>query len=328
MKANMMFILLLFLATTATAIANPIANPLPLAGYWQNFNNPADTPVRLTDIPKGYKVINIAFADMNTDGSVGFLLQGPPYLSMPNGDTVFKNDIKEIQARGVKVLLSLGGQNGFYQIDNQTKENNFVASLKQLITTYGFDGLDYDIENGLTTVNAAYLVDATRQLRDFFKGQAKPLTFTLAPETIDVYWQTYPNGKYDSLIQSDLIDSVQVQLYNSGCMPGSKPGSACYSQGTEDFIVSQADSTIQIWMKNGIANAAQKYMIGLPASIGAAGGGYVDPAVIKKALSCLQTQTNCATYVPTQMYPQLGGFMTWSINWDAKNGYAFEKAVT
>lgn len=295
-----------------------------LSGYWQNFTNPAQTPVKLTDIPAGYKTVIVAFADMSSDGTVTFTLQGPPYDSL--GQDQFKNDIKAIQARGVKVLISLGGQNASFQVDSTTKETAFINSLSQVISTYGFDGVDYDLENGLTTANASYLLDATKQLKQQFGNK---IIFTLAPETMDVYWQIFPNGKYDALIQdSGLINAIQVQDYNSGCMPGINPGSQCYSVGTEDFIVSQADSTIQTWTKNGMADAASHYVIGLPATTGAAGSGYLDPAILNNAMTCLKTGNQCGSYVPTKIYPDLGGVMTWSINWDAKNQYVFEKTVT
>lgn len=307
------------------------ADSITLSGYWQNFPNPAQTPLRLTDIPAGYKVVNIAFGDMNSDGSVSFTLQGPPYDTMQNGNDIFKEDIKAIKANGVKVILSLGGQNGYFSVNSTDAENNFVNSLSQLISTYGFDGLDYDFESGLSLANEDFLVDATQKLKQAFKAQGKTLYFSSAPETVDVYWATFSYGKYDKLIQNKLLDKVQVQMYNSGCMNGMN-GSWCYNQGTVDFMVSQADSTIATWVQNKIYSssdeASQVYSIGLPAEVQAAGGGYTDPSLLKKAIACLKdgASGNCGTYSPASHY-SITNVMTWSINWDAKNGYAFEKAV-
>jgi len=190
-----------------------------LIGYWQNFDNPAQTPVRLTDIPAAYSIVTIAFADLAADGTASFTLQGPPYATMPDGNNTFKADIKTLQTKGVKVLLSLGGQNGFYQINTADQEQKFVSSLENIINTYGFDGVDYDLENGLSAANASFLVNATQTIKQDFQGQGKALYVTAAPETMDVYWMQYPNGKYDALIKAGLLDLVQVQLYNSGCMP-------------------------------------------------------------------------------------------------------------
>ncbi|HEX4045996.1 MAG TPA: glycosyl hydrolase family 18 protein [Gammaproteobacteria bacterium] len=297
-----------------------------LSGYWQNFTNPAETPVKLTSIPTQYDIVPVAFADLSSDGTVSFTLQGPPYQATPDSIATFKKDIKALQDKKIKVLISLGGQNGAYQVNSQQQNRKFIDTLKQVIETYGFNGVDYDFEHGLTVENSRYLVEATQELKNYFKSKGKEFFVTIAPETLDVYFQYFSNGKYDKLIQAHLVDRVQVQLYNSGCMPGIN-GPACYVQGSKDFIVSQADSTIQVWMKHGIKNAAEKYVAGLPATIQAAGGGYVEPAVINEAMQCLQTKQKCDSYVPTQAYPMLKKVMTWDINWDAKENYKFVKTV-
>jgi chitinase len=67
--------------------------------------------------------------------------------------------------------------------------------------------------------------------------------------------------------------------------------------------------------------------IGLPASSSAAGSGYVDPSVVNNALDCLAAQMNCGSFTPPASYPDLRGAMTWSINWDASNGYNFANTV-
>ena len=42
---------------------------------------------------------------------------------------------------------------------------------------------------------------------------------------------------------------------------------------------------------------------------------------------CLAAGTNCGTFVPPAHWPTIRGAMTWSINWDASNGYAFANTV-
>jgi chitinase len=58
-----------------------------------------------------------------------------------------------------------------------------------------------------------------------------------------------------------------------------------------------------------------------------AGSGYVDPSVVNDALDCLATQQNCGSFVPPTARPGTRGVMTWSINWDASNGYNFADTV-
>jgi chitinase len=38
-------------------------------------------------------------------------------------------------------------------------------------------------------------------------------------------------------------------------------------------------------------------------------------------------RSNCGSFVPPAAYPAIRGVMTWSINWDASNGYNFAGTV-
>jgi chitinase len=295
-------------------------------GYWQNFKNSA-SDIRLTEIPEGYSIVNIAFATVDSSGTVVFNLQAPSYKGIVNGAALFKDDIKALQNRGIKVLLSLGGQDSFLHIDTTKKADEFVSSLEKIINDYGFDGIDYDLEGKLNNLASNYLLEVTRKISTDFSSKGSTLLFTVAPEAIDVHWQT-SQGKYDRVIDSGLINFVSVQLYNSTCKRSLKSNSPCFTPGTQDFIVSQADSTIQTWKKRGMKEAESKYVIGLPATKQAANHGYVDPAIATKALNCLKTGAECSTYIPIQTYPNIGGVMTWSINWDAKNDYTFVDTLT
>ncbi len=291
-------------------------------GYWQNFKNSATSAMRLIDLPDQYNVVTIAFASVSPNGNVKFTLQGPPYKAMPDGLARFKDDIKTLQHHGVKVILSLGGMNSYFRVDDEKKANNFLLSLEKIIDEYGFNGVDYDLEGDLNRTITNHLLDVTRTLLSDFSQKGKHLFITLAPEAIDVNWQI-SQGKYDPLISEDLIDAVSVQLYNTSCKRSFKPRSPCYSPGTQDFIVSQADSTIQTWRKRGIKNPESLYVVGLAATKKAANSGYASPDVVKNAIKCLKTGTQCASYKPTKTYPELGGIMMWSVNWDAKNNYKF-----
>lgn len=302
--------------------ADSESNNLEYIGYWQNFRNTATQPLRLSEIPNGFSMVIVAFASVNPFGNVKFTLQGPPYKTMADGVPLFKSDIKTLQNKGVKVLVSLGGLNSLLHLDTTKKTEDFVNSLEQIITEFGFNGIDYDFEGSMNKATLANLFEATKKIQNDFSKQGISLIFTLAPEAIDVNWQV-SEGKYDQLINSSLIDFVSVQLYNSTCKRSLKPGSPCFTPGTEDFIVSQADSTIQTWEKRGVKDAESKYIIGLPGAKRAANNGYTNPTVVNKAISCLRTGTDCGSYKPTKKYPDIGGIMMWSINWDAKNDYEF-----
>ncbi len=45
------------------------------------------------------------------------------------------------------------------------------------------------------------------------------------------------------------------------------------------------------------------------------------------ALGCLAKGSGCGSFVPSSTWSGIGGAMTWSINWDASNGYSFLNTV-
>ena len=66
---------------------------------------------------------------------------------------------------------------------------------------------------------------------------------------------------------------------------------------------------------------------GCPPGPRAADSGYVSPSVVNDALDYLAAQANCGSFVPPASYPGMRGALTWSINWDATNGYNFADTV-
>ncbi|MFJ4002705.1 chitinase [Streptomyces sp. NPDC090023] len=281
-----------------------------VTGYWQNFNNGAAVQ-KISDVPAAYDIIAVAFADAtSTPGAVSFSLDSAGL----NGYTVdqFKADIKAKQAAGKKVIISVGGERGTVAVSDTASANNFANSVYSLMQTYGFDGVDIDLENGL---NPTYMTQALRSL----SGKAgSSLIITMAPQTIDMqstsgsYFQTALNIK-------DILTVVNMQYYNSGSMLGCD--GKVYSQGSVDFLTALAC----IQLEGGLAPS--QVGIGVPASTRGAGSGYVSPTVVNNALDCLAKGTGCGSFKPSRTYPDLRGAMTWSTNWDATAGNAWIGAV-
>ncbi|MFI8229476.1 chitinase [Streptomyces sp. NPDC085900] len=298
---------------TATSGGGGGGGTLPkhaVTGYWQNFNNGA-TVQKLSDVSAQYDIIAVAFADATTTpGAVTFNLDSAGL----GGYTVdqFKADIKAKQAAGKKVIVSVGGQNGTVSVSDSTSATNFANSVYSLMQTYGFDGVDIDLENGL---NATYMSQALRALS---AKAGSSLIITMAPQTIDMqstsgsYFQTALNIK-------DILTVVNMQYYNSGSMLGCD--GKVYSQGSVDFLTALAC----IQLEGGLAPS--QVGLGLPASTSAAGSGYVSPAVVNNALDCLAKGTNCGSFKPSKTYPDLRGAMTWSTNWDASAGSSWSGSV-
>ena len=285
-----------------------------LTGYWQNFYNGA-AALKLASVPTTYDLIAVAFADAtSTPGAVGFTLDSG--LAAQVGgytDAQFKADIATAHSRGQKVVISVGGQNGTVSVADSTSATNFANSVYSLMTTYGFDGVDIDLENG---INSTYMASALRSLRT--KAGAN-LIITLAPQTIDMQ---STGSSYFALALSikDILTVVHTQYYNSGSMLGCDQNQA-YSQGTENFLTALACIQTQGGLR------PDQVALGLPASSSAAGGGYQSPSNINAALDCLARATNCGSFKPPATYPGIRGAMTWSINWDVSNGNSFANTV-
>lgn len=285
-----------------------------VTGYWQNFVNGA-TNLKVSDVPSQYDIIVLSFADMDPSKPGGVTFHVDSSLSNALGgysDANLISDIKAKKAQGKKVILAVGGEKGNINLGNASPNvNNFVDSMYGLITQYGLDGVDIDLENGM---NVANLTTAIRQLQ---QKVGSGFILTMAPQTIDMqnqntsYMQLYKNLK-------DITTVINVQYYNSGCMLG-RDGK-CYSQGSIDFLTALSDLTLQ-WV------APSQLGIGVPATSSAAGGGYVSASVVNNAIGCLATGNSCGSYKPVAKYPDFRGAMTWSVNWDGSNGYQFAKTV-
>jgi chitinase len=300
-------------ATTTSGGGTVPKGDLPkhaVTGYWQNFNNGAAVQ-KISDVPSAYDIIAVAFADAtSTPGAVSFSLDSAGL----NGYTVdqFKADIKAKQAAGKKVIVSVGGERGTVAVSDTASANNFAGSVYSLMQTYGFDGVDIDLENGL---NPTYM---TQALRSLSSKAGSSLIITMAPQTIDMqstsgsYFQTALNVK-------DILTVVNMQYYNSGSMLGCD--GKVYSQGSVDFLTALAC----IQLEGGLAPS--QVGIGVPASTRGAGSGYVAPSVVNSALDCLAKGTGCGSFKPSRTYPDLRGAMTWSTNWDATAGNAWSGAV-
>ncbi|MFD7480014.1 chitinase [Streptomyces sp. NPDC059837] len=298
---------------TTTASSGGGGGTLPkhaVTGYWQNFNNGA-TVQKISAVQSQYDIIAVAFADATgTPGAVTFNLDSAGL----GGYTVdqFKADIKAKQAAGKKVVISIGGQNGTVSISDSTSASNFANSVYSLMQTYGFDGVDIDLENGL---NATYM---TQALRSLSSKAGSSLIITMAPQTIDM--QSTSNAYFQTALNiKDILTVVNMQYYNSGSMLGCD--GKVYSQGSVDFLTALAC----IQLQGGLAPS--QVGLGLPASTSGAGSGYVSPTVVNNALDCLAKGTNCGSFKPSKTYPDLRGAMTWSTNWDAAAGNAWSNSV-
>ncbi|TVR39827.1 MAG: T9SS C-terminal target domain-containing protein [Cryomorphaceae bacterium] len=325
--------LLAFSLWCGTACAQP-ANHM-LVGYWHNWNDMNAPYIPLSQVDERYDVIALSFAIpvSASDMTMQFV---------PDGTTpaVLQTEIAALKAQGKKVVISVGGATASVSLDTEDQKNDFVQSMSDIISQYGFNGLDIDIEYGSTILAAGgtisnptsasqlNLIEAVKEIMEHYHIEnGEKLFLTFAPET--AYVQGGQSGYggiwggYLPLLDAlrDSIDILQVQLYNSGTMFGID--GVVYEQGNADFIVAMTEAVIQGFQTAGgffEGFPAEKVAVGLPACELAAGGGYVEPDEVIQAMHYLLgngPQPGSYALAQPDAYADLKGMMTWSINWDA-----------
>jgi chitinase len=146
--------------------------------------------------------------------------------------------IQTMQSQGKKIVISIGGANAPVSLNNANEKNIFVSSVLNIINTFGFDGIDIDLEGSSLSVSGGTisnpvdapvinLIDAIKQImQSFYQQHNHRMILSLAPETAFVQGgqSMYSGiwGAYLPVIHAlrDSIEVLHVQLYNSGSMYG------------------------------------------------------------------------------------------------------------
>ncbi|KJY92445.1 chitinase [Pseudoalteromonas piscicida] len=326
---------------TVQVIDKPIGKKHKLIGYWHNFVNPAGCPIPLDQMSTAWDIIDIAFAenDRNSNGTVHFTpFEKDIRSNCPPIDPVkFKSDMQALQAQGKVFVLSLGGAEGTITLNTDADEAAFVSSLTGIIQQWGFDGLDIDLESGSNLVHGSQIqARLPRALKQIEQNIGGNMVLTMAPEHPYVHGGmiAYSGiwGAYIPLINElrDTLDLLHVQLYNNGGLPNPyEPGSA--PEGSVNMMVAHAKMLIEGFdLADGTRFAPlrdDQVAIGLPSGPQSANSGQAPIGNIINALDCLTKGTGCGTIQPNRAYPNFGGVMTWSINWDKYDGYNFSQPI-
>ncbi|MFF0298292.1 chitinase [Kitasatospora sp. NPDC004614] len=326
-----------------------------LVGYLHaSFANGAGY-LKMSDVPDSWDIIDLAFGepDSITSGNIHF--NRCPVAQCPGAesDADFKAAIAAKQAKGKKVLLSIGGQNGEVQLTTAAARDAFVSSVSSIIDKWGLDGLDIDFEGHSLSLNTGdndfknpttpvitNLISAVKTLKAKYGANFQ---LTMAPETffVQLGYQYYGSGPWGGqdpragaflpvihALRDDLT-LLHVQDYNSGSIMGLD--GQYHNMGGADFHIAMTDMLLAGFPVAG--NTANMFpalkpsqvAIGMPANT-YAGNGYVAPAVVNQALDCLTKGTSCGSYtLRAGKQPNLRGLMTWSINWDNYNSNEFSR---
>ncbi|KAL3728857.1 hypothetical protein ACJRO7_033444 [Eucalyptus globulus] len=247
-----------------------------------------------------YEFVNVAFlATFGAGQNPVINLAGhcDPYSHDPYSHpcTALSADIKSCQAKGIKVMLSIGGGAGSYSLASSDDArrvatylwNNFLggSSSSRPLGNAVLDGIDFDIEGG----TGLYWDDLARYLSSYSK-RGKKVYLTAAPQC------PFPDASVGKALKTGLFDYVWVQFYNNPpCQ---------YSSGD---IGSLEDA----WKQWTSSIQAIKIFLGLPASPDAAGSGFIPATdLTSKVLPAIKGSK------------KYGGVMLWSKYYDDQSGYS------
>jgi chitinase len=344
------------LTATPTASETITFKPQP-AGRIMSYMPGWKTPPAAAELAKaGYTNVLVAFGVFSTT---------TPGQIVSAFDSITPAYITTLHNAGIKVSLSLGGAStsipntsvNFNQVrtaaaSDAAFEQAFVTSLEAMIAQNGFDGVDFDIEQGFngtgTFTQPTGDIAALSVIINKLHADNPNLLISLVPQAPNIsatagFDNTW--GNYSSLIMQthNALSWVGVQVYNTGCVFGIDQ--ICYGQdvpANPDMSVALAADMLESWpakTPDGRATGFQPYIgylspsqivLGYPAAnkAGASDGSPVTPnATIKRAIQCLATgvksSTSCNTYVAPRKYAGLGGVFNWEITYDQNNNYNF-----
>lgn len=290
-----------------------------VTGYWHNFCN-GSTNLKLKDVPSYYDMICVSFTgNTATPGEVTFEVD-PDLARAIGGYTKeeFIQDIKDLNKKNQHVIISVGGAEGRITINSEEAADKFASSLTAIIKEYGFEGVDIDLE-GSAVSGTEYIARGLRKVHDEFGDD---FIITMAPETYYMHKGEGIIGAYYRLAMEikDILTVCHPQFYNAGGDIGYNNFNARYP--SQSFITSLAT----MYIENGLR--PDQLAIGVPSMASAAGSGYISPDNLKAVINSLVYKKSLDGFTPPREYKTLRGVMTWSINWDATQKYAWAKPMS
>ncbi|KAL5571510.1 hypothetical protein UlMin_021107 [Ulmus minor] len=266
-----------------------------IAIYWGQNGN--EGTLSETCATGNYDYVNIAFLPTFGNGRTPMMDLSGHCDAHSNGCTGLSSDIKSCQAKGIKVILSIGGGAGSYSLASSSDAkqvatylwNSFLGgnhnSSSRPLGSAVLDGIDFDIEGGTNQ----YWGDLARNLKKYSKG-GKKVYLSAAPQC------PFPDAWIGDALKTGLFDFVWVQFYNNPpCQ---------YTSG-------DATNLENAWHQWISATPAKSIFLGLPASPQAAGSGFIPIDDLKsKVLPAIKGSS------------KYGGVMLWSKYYDDQTGYS------
>ncbi|KAK8570428.1 hypothetical protein V6N13_003108 [Hibiscus sabdariffa] len=287
LKISVSFICLIVLALATGSNGGGISI------YWGQNGN--EGTLAETCATGKYEYVNIAFLATFGNGQTPMINLAGHCDPYSNGCTGLSSDIKSCQAKGVKLILSLGGGAGSYSLASSDDArqvatylwNNFLGgtSSSRPLGPAVLDGIDFDIEGG----TGEHWDDLAKYLSGYSK-KGKKVYLTAAPQC------PFPDAWVGNALKTGVFDYVWVQFYNN---PPCQYSSA---------DIANLEDAWKQWTSD---IPATKIFLGLPASPDAAGSGFIPVNdLTSKVLPAIK---NSSKY---------GGVMLWSKYYDDQSGYS------
>jgi chitinase len=311
-----------------------------LIGYWVGRNR-AGAVFPLRAVSPQWDFILVAFATPDKNAAEGTMQFHPPIGIDPEQ---FKSDVAYLKSEGKKVMISLGGGGVHFTLDDPNGVSKFVSSVTDIVTEYGFDGIDIDFENPSlaldpgdtdfkhpTTPSLVHLITALRQLHDHFGPN---FLISLVPEGTQVP-SGYPSyggqfGSYLALSYAirDILTFIDAQDYNTPPLEGLD--GEIYQPGTVDYHAAMTELLLHGFPVN---DDPRQFYPPMPADKVAVGflTDATTPAIVDQAMQYLITGKAPAgvTYKlrkPTG-YPGMIGAMFWTVDDDRRGDYNYSNSV-
>ncbi len=300
-----------------------------LVGYWSSWGGNIQTSyVDLEDTPAEYDTIVVSFIESPDHLTPVF----NPEASNEVTKARFKEKVARMKAKGHNVIIAIGGQNGVFHIKSESDKQIFKNGVINIIEEYGFNGFDIDLEGQSAQNGTTYVVDAIKEIIEYFRAKDPNFIYSMAPEVAYLI-NTGFGTLYIDLIKKTkhLITTIHPQYYNApgtGVYPFDGSGVVIDCKNQAKFIPEFTEALIkghdgpawggQYAQLFPIGPIPQEILaIGLPAGVGAAGTG---------AINDMNVYIEAWREVQRRGY-DVKGFMTWSIDWDKYHNWQFKNAV-
>ena len=321
-------------ATVAPIALTSGPNGHHLIGYWSGLGP-------ISDVSPQWDVIIVAFATPlagATEGTMHYQVRG----SMTPEQ--FKADIKLKQSQGKKVMISLGGGGQHFALMTQEGKQNFIRTVEDICTEFGFNGIDIDFETSSleldpgdtdfkhpTTPSTVNLIAALREIHDHF-GQ--DFMVSLVPEGTQIP-AAYPGyggqfGSYIPIVEGirDILAFVDTQDYN--CPPIEGLDGEFYMPGSMDY---HAAATELVLHGFDVGRDPKHHFDPLPANKVAIGylNSDTTPDIVQDTMRYMITgkSNTPAKYKLLQPggYPTFDGAMFWTIDEDRRENFRYSNTV-